>query len=94
MSTITAGPVFATATVPNVVLPAKAKTEVPALPPNFPAHLDAELAWTGSDFDNTSEHVLVLSDTHHAEIKAALKSYKCECFFSPLQQLAFPALSR
>ena len=96
MSTIGAGPVLAAATAPvvdmtNLALPTKAKTDVPALPPGFPTHLEAQLAWTGSDFNKTSEHILVLNDTHHAEIKAALASYKCD---RPPAKLLLPVLSR
>jgi hypothetical protein len=84
MSTASAGPVLAAAAAVTVTLPVKAKTDVPALPPGFPTHLKADLAWTGSDFTKSSEHVLVLNDTHHAEIKAALESYKGMCAISPL----------
>ena len=97
MSTIGAGPVLAAATAPivdttSLALPTKAKTDVPALPPGFPTHLEAGLAWTGSDFNKTSEHILVLNDTHHAEIKAALASYKCE--LPPQPSSLLPVLSR
>ena len=78
MSTVAAGPVLAAATAPNLVLPAKTKTDVPALPPGFPARLNDKLAWTGSDFSKTSEHILVLNPVHHGEIRAALESYKCK----------------
>jgi hypothetical protein len=85
MSTIGAGPVLAAATAPAVgtsslALHAKAITDVPTLPAGFPAHLSHELAWAGSDFSKTSKHILVLNDVDHAEIKAALDSYKCTCF--------------
>jgi hypothetical protein len=81
MSTIGAGPVLAAATAPAVgtsslALHAKANTDVPTLPAGFPAHLSHELAWAGSDFSKTSKHILVLNDVDHAEIKAALDSYK------------------
>lgn len=78
MLTISARPTVAPATDANLVLPAAAQTDLQALPPSFPTYLDAELAWTGSDFSKTSDYVLVLDSTHHAEIKAAIEGYKCE----------------
>lgn len=95
MSTLTAGPVLAAATAPLVgnpgrVLPAKTKTDVPALPPGFPARLGDKLAWAGSDFSKTSEHILVLDPVHLDEIRAALESYKCKRFHRPPDVLDLP----
>ncbi|KAJ4290700.1 hypothetical protein N0V88_006448 [Collariella sp. IMI 366227] len=50
--------------------------DVPALPAGFPSQLFSKLAWSGADFKQTSDYVLVLEDAHHVEIKAALESYK------------------
>lgn len=84
MSTLGSGPILAAAVPPNVgssslASPAKPSADVPALPPGFPARLTAKLAWTGSDFSQTTDHILVLTDTEHAEIRAAVESYKGEC---------------
>ncbi|EAQ93631.1 hypothetical protein CHGG_01866 [Chaetomium globosum CBS 148.51] len=81
MSIASAGPVLAAATAPvvgtpNLALHAKTNADVPTLPAGFPAHLPDKLAWTGSDFNKTSDHILNLSGTHLAEIRAALGSYK------------------
>jgi hypothetical protein len=70
----------------SLALHAKANADVPTLPAGFPAHLPDELAWTGSDFSKSSEHILLLDDVHHAEIKAALQSYKGK--FSPTSRFA------
>ncbi|KAL2270894.1 hypothetical protein VTJ83DRAFT_265 [Remersonia thermophila] len=78
MSISGAGPVLAAATS-AVVAPAlslHSKTDVPTLPAGFPSHLPDRLAWTGSDFDNKSDHIFVLDETHLAEIKTALEDYK------------------
>lgn len=77
------GPVLAAATasaapISGLSLHAKVQADIQTLPAGFPAHLPHDLAWSGSDFTNTSEHILVLDDAHHAEIKAALESYKGE----------------
>ncbi|KAK4153400.1 hypothetical protein C8A00DRAFT_15390 [Chaetomidium leptoderma] len=81
MSTTGAGPVLAAAPAPVVGTPilashGKVTADFPSLPTGFPTHLSAELAWAGSDFSKASDHILVLSNIHHAEIKAALESYK------------------
>ncbi|KAH6853402.1 hypothetical protein B0I37DRAFT_5506 [Chaetomium sp. MPI-CAGE-AT-0009] len=81
MSTVSAGPVLAAAAAsvvctPNLALHAKTNADVPTLPAGFPTHLPDKLAWTGSDFSKTPNHILNLSGTHHAEIRAALESYK------------------
>ncbi|KAK3309553.1 uncharacterized protein B0T15DRAFT_6238 [Chaetomium strumarium] len=73
MSAATTAPIIGTASLAS---PAKASTEVAALPPGFPARLADELAWTGRDFAKSSDHILTLDDVHHAEIKAALESFK------------------
>jgi hypothetical protein len=82
MSTIAHGPILAAAASvlanPGLSLHATAKADVPTLPAGFPARLLDELAWTGSQYSKTSNHIFVLDDTHHAEIKAALESYKCK----------------
>jgi hypothetical protein len=75
------GPVLAAATASaapasGLSLHAKAKVDVPTLPAGYPAHLQHELAWSGSDFAKTSEHILILDDTYQAEVKAALECYK------------------
>lgn len=84
MSIASAGPVLAAATAlvgtPNLALHGKTNADVPTLPAGFPAHLPDKLAWAGSDFSKTSDHILTLSGTHHTEIRAALESYKCGCF--------------
>ncbi|KAH6634060.1 hypothetical protein B0J18DRAFT_415162 [Chaetomium sp. MPI-SDFR-AT-0129] len=81
MSPVAAGPILAaTATpvvsAPDLALRAKPGADVPTLPAGFPVHLSHELAWTGSDFDHSSDHILVLNDTHHSEIATALENYK------------------
>jgi hypothetical protein len=100
MSTVATGPVLAATAAPvlgtaSLALHAKASADVVKLeasgnltnlPTGFPAHLPGELAWTGSDFSKSSEHILVLDDVHHAEIKAALESYKG--MFSPSLRFA------
>jgi hypothetical protein len=80
MSTIAHGPVLAASALanPNLSLHATAKAGVPTLPAGFPARLPDELAWTGSQYSRTSDHIFVLDDVHHAELKAALESYKCK----------------
>ncbi|KAL2198948.1 hypothetical protein P885DRAFT_58358 [Corynascus similis CBS 632.67] len=75
MSTVATAPVVGT---PNLALCAKTNTDAPALPAGFPSHLPHKLAWTGSDFKDSSDHILVLNDVHVAEIKSALESYKCK----------------
>lgn len=84
MSTAGDGPVLAAAIAPvagspGLALTAKANADFPALPPGFPAQLASEMAWTGSDFANTADYILVLDDTDHAELRAAVKSYKSTC---------------
>jgi hypothetical protein len=54
----------------------RAFPDIPTLPAGFPAHLSHKMAWTGADFNNKSDHIFVLSETHIAEIKAALEAYK------------------
>lgn len=78
MSTAGTGPVLAAATSAIVALGVSLhnKTDVPTLPAGFPAHLSHKMAWTGADFNNKSDHIFVLSETHIAEIKAALEAYK------------------
>jgi hypothetical protein len=82
MSTITHGPVLAAVASilanPNLSLHATAKAGVPTLPAGFPTRLPDELAWTGSQYSKTSDHIFDLDDVHHAEIKGALESYKCK----------------
>lgn len=83
MSPVAAGPILAAAAAPvvsttDLALRAKPNADVPTLPAGFPAHLSHELAWTGSDFDHSSGHILVLNDIHHSEIATALESYKCQ----------------
>ncbi|KAL2165507.1 hypothetical protein VTH06DRAFT_807 [Thermothelomyces fergusii] len=73
MSTAVTAPA---ADAPGLALFAKTNTDAPALPAGFPAQLRHELAWTGSDFKDSSDYIMVLSDAHLAEIKSALESYK------------------
>jgi hypothetical protein len=80
MSATGAGPVLAAAIAPIVGNPnlAHVATDVPALPPSFPAQLKAEMAWTGSDFSRKSDHILVLNDAEQVEVRAAVESFKCK----------------
>ena len=84
MSAVGAGPILAAAIAPiagkstDLAHAVNASADVTDLPPGFPAELKSELAWTGADFDNTTEHILILTDAHKAEIKAAVEAYKCE----------------
>jgi hypothetical protein len=84
MSAAGAGPVLAPAITPiagvrSLALAANASADVPVLPPGFPAQLTGPMTWTGSDLVTTSDYILVLNDTWHAEIKAAVEHYKCKC---------------
>ncbi|KAL2023445.1 hypothetical protein VTK56DRAFT_2441 [Thermocarpiscus australiensis] len=81
MSPVGTGPVLAAAITPiggspSLAPAANANADVPAFPPGFPAQLTSDLAWTGSDFAETTDHILVLNDTELAEIRAAVESYK------------------
>ncbi|GAB1310079.1 Taurine hydroxylase-like protein SAT17 [Madurella fahalii] len=75
------GPVLAASIPPiasssSLSLAANAGADVPDLPPDFPAQLTAGMAWTGSDFTKTSDHILILNDVWRAEINAAVEHYK------------------
>ncbi|KAK4097516.1 Clavaminate synthase-like protein [Parathielavia hyrcaniae] len=81
MSPVAAGPVLAAAAVPvvgalSLALRTKANADALALPAGLPAHLPDKLAWNGSDLNQTSEHILKIDDTDHAEIRAASEYYK------------------
>src|SRR5437016_5020414 len=89
MSAVCSGPVIAAAIAPvagpsSHGLTAKAGPEMPALPAGFPSILRAEMAWTGSDFDDRAEIALVLRPSDIAEINAAVASYKCMGMLRPM----------
>lgn len=55
---------------------ARAGADVSTFPAGFPPELKEKMAWTGSDFSESSRYALVLAESEVVEIKAAVKSYK------------------
>jgi hypothetical protein len=46
------------------------------LPRDFPSKLESSLAWTGSDFQNTNEYIIVLTEEDLGDINRAVASFK------------------
>ncbi|KAK3693741.1 hypothetical protein B0T22DRAFT_48912 [Podospora appendiculata] len=82
MSAVVTGPVVSVAGITTIVgdsghaLAARAAADAPTLPAGFPLELDANMAWTGSDFTDASQYVLRLGAGDVTEIKEAVEHYK------------------
>ncbi|KAK0618458.1 hypothetical protein B0T17DRAFT_339574 [Bombardia bombarda] len=81
MIVLSTGPVLAAAIAPiagdsSHAIAARANANAPVLPAGFPAKLDADLAWVGSDFQKQSEYICQLDADDLIEVKAAVEQYK------------------
>lgn len=50
----------------------------PRLPDGFPKILNSELAWTGNNFQKSSEYIQSLSEQDVLELESALQYFKCK----------------
>jgi hypothetical protein len=77
MSTLSTGPVVGAARVLAVPdLGASQQTDTLTLPKGFPAKLDTQLAWVGSDFNDPQTYIYELTQADLAEISQAISHFK------------------